>query len=631
MAKYRAKEYAQMYREENPDLDHLDDADILFTISKDQPELMEYVDRDDLALTMKDVRKKQISKERQKNFKSLSGFSRFGTGAEYGVKDLFMGVKQLFGGDTEKYKVEKQEYQDASEGDFASGLGEVSGAIASTAPLPGLTGVKLASKVASPLIKTAIGLGAGGIAGAGVGATEFVDEGETREKNTLYGSLFGAGGSAAGMLVKKIGTKAFNALKGKMANASDEEVLNLAKKYDIPLTIGDVTGKGRAVEKELEKIPVVGIGGFREKGSEKVQTAIKKKAGELDSDWDETLQQSLKDQSKAGKEQAKINYDKVSELSKGATVKPSSTLEKIQEVEKDFISDVPMDEANKTFVKNMKLNVEEGTRDFASLRKTRTDLGKAINKANSTGDRDFSRQLGIIKEGVEKDLERISAGSPELKDAYKKATDQYKTQVIPYTDKTIINAIKSDTPDELFDKFIKKDKGDRAKNFYNLLDDKGKKALKEGFLSKAIDGATNEDFTSPAKLAGYLERLSNPAESMFKGADLDEVQGFAKIMRHAERYGQLNEAPSNGMQLIPLLKGSALIGSGAGLMTSPVATGATIISSALLGKLVSLMKTKGVKFSLASSDIGSKELEKKITEILSQLPKATAQAGKEEK
>ena len=636
------KEFSDRVRERKPEYAHLDDVDLIQMVAKKKPELLQSVDRQDLIKVSNESVSKQVSKDRQKQFGALSGYSRFMAGAGEGMLDVYNGIKQLVGGDVSGYKEDKAAYMDASKGSKTALAGEILGGIAATSPtflIPGVSGLNAIKNVANPLAKVGIALGTGATAGAGIGATEFVDDNETRAKNTLYGALFGAGTAGAGMLVKKIGVKAFNALKGKFSDSGVQELMDLSKKYDIPLSRADVTGKGKMTEKALEGVPGVGMGGFRKEGAQKVQEAIKKEASQVNPSWDEAIQESLARKSQAGRAQAKINYDKVEQLSSGVSIEPKNAIEKAAKHEADIADNIMGNEAN-PFTK-IRQNLSKSGRTFSQLRKDRSDLQKAAQKASDAGDRNLARQLNDVKTGIENDIDLLVnkrveigtiGGAPKimntqdqrLKEAFHTAQEHYKANVVPYNDRTIINAIKSDTPDEIFNKFIKKGKGDRAANFYNLLDDKGKDALKDGLIDNAIKGATTESGVSPAKLAGYLERMSDPIESTLKGKELEQVKGLAKIMRHAERYGQLNESPSNGMSLIPYLKAGMMAAVGYGGATNPVATAAAGIGAGVLTKLTSLMRTKGYRLALASDKIGSPAFEKALNEIIDQLPKASA-------
>ena len=757
------KDFSDELRGENPAYAHLDDADIIQIVTKKDPDLLKDIDRQDLIKVSNESVSKQISKERQKQFGALSGYSRFMAGAGAGMLDTYNGIKQLFGGGVEGYKGDKAAYMDAAKGSKTAAAGEIVGALAATAPtmlIPG-AGEATAAKTVSGLAKAAkvaVTLGKAGAVGAGYGATEFVDDGETRAKNAALGALFGAGSAGAASLIKKVGTKAYNALKGQYADAGIQDLMDLSKKYDIPLTKAMVTGKGKNTERALEGIPIVGTGGFMKEGAAKVQAAIKKEADAVNPAWDEVIQESLANKAKAGKAQAKANYDRVDALSSGISIEPKNTIAKVAKHEADVAGSIGADETN--IFSKFKKNLIKGPRTFTDLRRDRSYLGNKAAEATRAGDLNLARQLNDVKSGVEDDIEKLvdkkievgtfskAAGSENvdefyhgspnkiekfnmgregavyfeknkqvaqsyagrsgnvtahnvklenpltlnngnyagkqfesadeavrfaksngndgviwesdgvksqiaafsdtqiknpssqkimgtqkegLKEAFHTAQEQYKKNVVPYNDKSIVNAIKSETPDEIFDKFIKKGKGDRAGNFYDLLDDKGKSALKDGLIDNAIKGATNPATgeASPAKLAGYLQRMADPIESTLKGADREQVRGLAKVMRHAERYGQMNDSPSNGMALIPYLKAGALAAAGYGGAKNPMATVGAVAGGAALTKLATLMKTKGYKVALASDKIGSPAFEKALNEIIAQLPRVSAVTWKE--
>lgn len=686
MATYRVSDFTRMYREENPDLEELKDTDILHVIAKRDPELFKYVDRDELQQTMREGRKESISRERQKQFKSLSGADRFSVGAGASVLDIYNSVKQAVGGDTKDYEETKKIYKESSEGDLASGLGELAGSMAMTAPFPAFTGAKLATKVASPLIKTAIKLGTGALTGAGTGATEFVDDDETRATNAAFGALFGAGGTGAGLLIKKVGTKGYNALKEKYKTADIQELMKLSKQYDIPISYGDITGKGQNTEKALRDVPIVGMGRHFDVGTEKTKAVLENIDNSIDKDWSDRLQQSLKSKLSEAKAEAKINYDQVEKLSGGARVVPQKTIDKIDEKLASFKDN--FFSTNKAFVQELKRTRNEladSKLNYSKLRANRQSLGEQARDAARTNDIE-ANVLREIRGAVEQDMDAVveqqvksmterkgravakaienttflepsDAGvvskkilgdedkefvkqkmleeadkqfkkGQELKTAYAKATKQYREDVVPFKDDEIANILKTDKPDEVYSKFVKPKLKDKTQKLYDRLDESGRKALRDGFLDNALRSKQGEEL-SAGKFAGYLEKMTAPSTAIFKGKDLEELKGLAKIMRHAEVYTRKHDNPSNGVQLIPLLKGALISGTTAGAMVDPVTTGVTVGSGALLTALSSFMRTKGKGLLLASDEIGNEKTEKLITEFIKQLPKATSVTAKE--
>ncbi|HUV46580.1 MAG TPA: hypothetical protein VMW29_00445, partial [Candidatus Bathyarchaeia archaeon] len=615
----------------------------------------------------------------------------------------------------------------------------------------------------------------GALTGAGFGAAEYVDEGQTRAKNTLYGALFGAGGELVGEGMKKMGAKAWNAAKGKMKNADYQEMLDLFKKYGIEPTESMITGKDAMTEKALERIPILGTAGHMQKGAEQTKTAIKKKAEGIGDDWSGEIQASLQRKAKTGRANAKANYGKVKELAGDLTVSPDNAISIAKKQESELSRGVLGKDVSQftTIIKKLK----ESEKSFEDLRMIRSELGKEVSLAYKNGNDDLGRRLKEIRLGVEYDIDDLVKGkvkgpvnpiwedvqarnkaldpgeqyntamesmqetldydnwndrlggfgdyrptiqkmanfvkmsghkknkngelisehipvdyfgqsSDEIADAvgmsesefmgmladmpkkpepligkstknlgtsgltdvekknavppkegvieaYKHAQSQYKKEVVPYKNKNIKADLETLTPDEIFKKYMGSDSKDKAANFYKLLDKKGQKALRDGFLSKAIKKSSSElseskdVYNSPAKIAGYIERMAKPGSSVFKGKDLEELNDFAKVMRHAARYGQLNEAPSTGFGTIPLklITAMGLTGYGAGV--NPKATAIGVGVGGVLTKLSALMKTKGFKFKLASDKIGSQEFEDGLQELLDILPKAAAIGGKE--
>ena len=153
-------------------------------------------------------------------------------------------------------------------------------------------------------------------------------------------------------------------------------------------------------------------------------------------------------------------------------------------------------------------------------------------------------------------------------------------------DKAFAKAMQNNKPDEIYNEFIKVGKGDRAKNFYGALDQKGQAALRLKMAEEALSKATNEstDTFSPAKFALEFERLKEPYSQVFKGMDKAEMDGFVKLMRHVERAGQYMENPPNGNRVANMMtngvgavavglpiyaKGAAVAGVARMLFTTP--------------------------------------------------------------
>ena len=650
------KSFSEKFKKAQPQYEDLDDSDIINMVTKKDPEMIGVIDRDDLAKTVRQNQAKQISKARQKQFNSLSTYSQGMGGVGQGMMDIYAGVKQMFGGDTQDYQADKEAWMDASKGNLTAGIGEVVGNIAATAPLGMGIGSGLAKVggLASKLIPTAIA------EGTAIGATELVDEGESRLGNTAYGALFGAGGAGAGLLLKKLGSKGFNALKGKYKDANAEELMALSKQYDVPLSLGDVTGKGSKTEILSENIPF-GMNKFREKGSEKVTKAVDDFVGESQDDWTKTVQESMKNKSKAVKEKATGLYNKVEKLSGGAKVNPAQSISKINKIEKEVGKTLtPGNDSFGSYLSKTKEAMESGKANYSSLRATRQDLGNEAKKYADT-DPNRSRLLMGLRDAIEVDMDKAIGAQVEsmtkrvgnkmqklaggegaytpfkksemaketvkqtkkgeqLKKAYKEATEFYKKEAVPFKDRSIKSAIKSNKPDEIYKSFMQEGGGDRAKIFYNALDEKGRDAVKYGIIKKAYTKANTTtaqgDVISPAKFASYLDKMDVPKNIFFKGKAKKELDGFRKLMKASTRYGQYMENPPTGNRMAQI---SGIAGSGLSSGALPLGTaGAKFFWTG-----------PGKKFLLAASELDNEGLEKLLTKILKQLPRASVATGKQ--
>jgi hypothetical protein len=237
--------------------------------------------------------------------------------------------------------------------------------------------------------------------------------------------------------------------------------------------------------------------------------------------------------------------------------------------------------------------------------------------------------LERLRGAVEKDMENFAqSNGPELSTAWRNADRIYKTQVVPFKDRALASAMKSATPDEIFDQFMKRGREGRAANFYEALDPKGQAAVRLGFVENAMEKAMNPGqgdqaaIFSPGRFAKYLEDMRKPLGVALKGQDKWELDGLVKLMRHVERAGQFAENPPTGNRLMQLAVGGGL--AGAAKFVDPWAAvgawGAARTAKALL------TTPTGKRLLLAASElpVGSKVLQDLVE---NQLPKVLSRAA----
>lgn len=484
-----------------------------------------------------------------------------------------------------------------------------------------------------------------GVRGAGVSALGRADNNEERLYKMGLGALGAGGGQLGGEVVgtglSKVYGKAANVKAGRL-KPKYQEVNNLGKKYDVPTSPGDLVGKGvlQNTESHLNRLPVVGNSKFMNRQADATEKASKKVVKQLKDTMNATdfkAVAKIEKAANAGDPNAKrvlgvINNagddsDKVIQASLEVTKWRKKQIAKnlygnvAKEVEKtgNDIVDVSntraaltkvLDEQNASIspnkvvvreVSEMLENLDDVARPltFKNIRELRSKLGNLADEyGNPTGKADnfASSVFSNARQAVTKDLDNFAATSGgKVKEAYNKA-DKFYAKAIANTDKSIESAIKTNKPDEIYDKFSKAGKGDNAQILVGSLDPKGRDALRLRMAEKAMDKAwheTSESF-SPAKFAGEFERLSEPYSKIFTGEAKKEMDGFVKLMRHVERAGSFKMNPPTGVRATD-------IGIAATAIASPT-TAATGAGIAFLAKTL-LTTRAGKNLLLAASEL----------------------------
>lgn len=487
------------------------------------------------------------------------------------------------------------------------------------------------------------------VRGAAVGGLQLTQEGSDpnqRLYNMAGGAVGGAAGQAGGELIgagaSKVIGKAVNAKRGKL-KPKYQEVDNLGKQYDVPTSPGDLIGKGivQNTETHLNRLPVVGNAKFMEgqakateKASKKVVNKLKDTMNATDfkavakiekaansgdrnakrvlgvinnagDDSDKVIQASLEVTKWRKKQIAKNLYGKVAkevENTGNDIVDVSNTraaLTKILDEQNASIS--PNEVVVREAEKRLKyLDDPNRPQTFKNIRELRSKLGNLAdqygNPVSGQADEYASTVFSNIRQAVTKDLDNFAANSGgKVKEAYNKA-DKFYAKAIGGGDKSIEAAIKTNKPDEIYDKFSKAGKGDNAQILVDSLDPKGRDALRLRMAEKAMDKAwheTTESF-SPAQFAREFEHLSEPYSKFFTGEAKKEMDGFVKLMRHVERAGSFRMNPPTGVRATD-------IGIAATAIASPT-TAATGAGVAYLAK--TLLTTKaGKNLLLAASEL----------------------------
>ena len=389
-------------------------------------------------------------------------------------------------------------------------------------------------------------------------------------------------------------------------------------------------------------------------GSKQAQRVLDDIAGSGE-DWNRIVQASGNLKAYRSRQIAGTLYGKVSELADGlGNVPMTKTIATIDDTLKALRTAVVPDTETIRYLEQLKGGLQgqtsttvsplldasgnpitrtvqvPGKTTYGQLRQLRSDLGDTISDyykgSNAVVGAKGVGSLAKVRSALDQDLDTFALQSPnpELAAAAQRADQFYKRQVIPYEDQQLAKALTSDTPDEIYGKFIQRDHRDRAKKFYDALDTRGKAAVQYGMVAeaqhKALDPTTG--VFSPAKFEGSLKAIQDARGVFFKGEAAFKLDGLMKVMRAAERAGQYAENPPTGQRVI----GAAL---GTGAVMAPLATAkllgtATVLSWALTSKT-------GTKLLLRAHSVAEQSLafEQVMRELTAQGARVMATEGGE--
>jgi len=398
-----------------------------------------------------------------------------------------------------------------------------------------------------------------------------------------------------------------------------QSIIDLGKRYGITeMTPGDITQQPalKNIEVGLEKMPGTGLQSLRERQSAQIKAAaqgIRNQMWERFVDTDPSSAQALDAAAEGGDERARNVREKLTQagndphrvtqasiaLADWETRQTATELyDKVQGLaEQHNLGDVPMDATTKALngslrqlmpaklpnkevirlLGDIKTSIspvldEEGNEvspnnSYGLIRQLHSDLGDRIREYYQ-GNNALIGEKGVghlerVQNAIEDDLRDYAENSnvPELVEAGRNADQYYKTARVPFKNGMLASAATTTEPDQIFQQFIKAGKGDRAQQFYNALDDKGRAAIRYNMVNQAVEDAINPQngIFSPQKFFTSVDKLEQPYGVFFKGGERVQIQGFKNLMAHLTRAGQYMENPPTGQRTIPFLLGGGVM------------------------------------------------------------------------
>jgi hypothetical protein len=498
----------------------------------------------------------------------------------------------------------------------------------------------------------------GALSGAGIGAAQFVPEGNSRGFNALIGAA--TGGLLPPLL--GLGAKGVNAIRGEFSNPTAKAVTNLGAKYKVPVFASDAdpTAAKNAIAQGLEEIPLVGMRGAREEQMKSAQSAaqnlvsdyqdkmltsdfggktglkkieqvakggsIRAKAaqGLLDNinnsgdDWNKIIETSGDLKLFRAKLIADRKYNKVEELANQfGGVGKKETVSAIDKAITDLGDNVLPDNALLNQLNTIKENIISKDLNYSQMRKARSRIGDLIDGfykgSNSLIGKEGVGSLQMIKDAIGKDMDNFAqTNGQSLKTVWKNADHYYQNVVAPFKDSKLARTLGNADTDEIYGKFITRGNLEgRAQRFYNSLDDKGKSAVKYGMVNDALEKATSKEgnMFSPAIFDSEMKRKAGAQNVFFRGEDKAEITGFTKLMRHVDRAPAAISKPETGVKSLPYLIGGALVGGG---LTMPGTTAAAGVSAYGLKLLMTTRAGRNYLLAASKIKVGSPAMQKVI-------------------
>lgn len=528
----------------------------------------------------------------------------------------------------------------------ALNAGRFAGNLLSMAAIPGGVAGNAATRMGTAALS-------GGVAGSMMPVTD-EDIAAAKGRNLLMGGVGGAAGSAA---LSGAG-KAYNAVRGRYASESAQEVVDTANHLksalrngseapDMPLSVGDIRGGAiiPKTETHLENIPLVGFSGLRETQNRTARDWATRLIDKIDNgtvNVGETIQHSaqtkfdyLRDVARGAFTEIGQEADRFGAVPLGqfqqAAQRHADQLKRLVDANPGFESLFgPKLEKLNTFANNTELNYS----DLRLLRDELSDMADGFMPNSEVIGKRGANVFIDLRQAMERDItefmRQIGGG---LESKYLKAKRFYEKRVVPYKgeSKTGLNLLlKDQEPDKLLKKWVHGDKADKAKRLWTALNRDGREAVKIGILRDAFENATRGQASefgvfSHAGFANTLDKYRQAIPQFFTRDEEVLIRGYQKILRHTARAGQYMENPSTGARnALPMMIGGGVI---AGTMASPLVT-AKLAGGALgLRWLFGSKSGRALLLSASDIDVESDAMKAIVRQISRQVPRTSAVAS----
>lgn len=552
-------------------------------------------------------------------------------GALSGAAQTILGVQQLMGLDRPDRPTE-----------LGGALRDVEALLQDPRISTAATTGRVLGTVADPLGVAIPPLRGGGLArtaqgiatGAAFGGAQPVPEGGSRAEQAIAG---GVGGGLVGGAVEA-GRAGLRGIQQALPAERAGEVRALGEQFDVPTTLGEETGAPilQRAEVAAEAVPGVGLTGPRLRQNVAAREAATNLVERLDvgvntTDLGEAVHTSLTRQSRSLRERAGVKYSRVAELADARGPVPSANMvSRAQEALAEQTSLAPQHQ-NDALVGELQKYAEDPGYTFTQLRQLRTNISDVID-GYLTGQNAIVGKRGVasliaVKEAMNDDMAIFAQKEGgELFRRWKQADGFYRQRVVPFRDRALTRVAAKNEMDTIFTDIISKRGGrDRARKFYNALDQEGRAATRAWIANEALDNATNEaGLFSPAQFARSIRQKEKAIGVFFKGKQRREIDGFVNLMQYIKRAGQVAENPPTGARIFQ--QGVGPVGVIGGLAVAPEATITALGGVGLFRLLTTTERGKGLMLAASRMDPASPGMAR-IMELVNQQAPRVAGVG----
>jgi hypothetical protein len=228
--------------------------------------------------------------------------------------------------------------------------------------------------------------------------------------------------------------------------------------------------------------------------------------------------------------------------------------------------------------------IKEPEFNFGQTRDLRTFLQKKVREGLQgtnaiIGDQE-NRLFQKLSSATDEDLNAYAqAQGGKLKNKMDAFNNYYRVNLGPYKNRELAAALNKTNPDDIYKNFIQTRtfEGD-PKQLYNLLDNKGRKAVQFGMVDDAYKRAFDENsgtFSAP-KFLNILKTRQGAKNVFFQGEDAKKLEGYTKLLSAVKTSSSAGGTPVTGAMNLP-------VGAAAALGTTGAAFGGPVGAAGLLG------------------------------------------------